>query len=80
MAKSPHMRRSTERTQELDALHEVLTVAIDELELSFEAAVTWAACAPLRSLGDRTAVQAVAQGDAAAVIYYVRSISSGYVG
>jgi len=68
------------RGRELDALHEVLGVAMVELDLSLEAAITWAGGTPLRPLGGRTAVQAVSEGDAAAVLRYVRSISSGYVG
>lgn len=65
---------------EIEALNEVLSAAMHELDMGFEAAVTWAATRPLTNFDGQTAVQLIARGQKATVLYYLRSVGSGFTG
>jgi len=73
-------RMSPGAAAELEALNEVLSVAMDELDMGFEAAATWAATRPLATFGGQTAVRLIARGQKATVLYYLRSIKNGFIG
>ncbi len=73
-------RISPDGAGELEALNEVIALAMAELGMGFEAAVTWAATRPLTHFDGQTAVQLIARGQKTTVLYYLRSIGSGFTG
>lgn len=66
-----------------DRLRDLLRVAgeaSDALGLSKDDALYWMQNRPLRSFGSKTPLELVREGKTESVLYYIRSIESGYVG